>query len=192
VNRFEVYAYIGNQTHENKGRAVKCFSIVKFHLQRAKKRTTLFVAHYWPFAFQLDGFRRIQDTTLARNDCSAIYGTSCWLIGWRSRDPDKIPSFHCLSLDRITDWMAQPFYINRYKKCSLIIYVELLCSYLYMTVAFLSEKIYTRLYRLLTSIMELKFLLSNFQRISLEQSFDTNVITVLYKADTSNFHREDF
>lgn len=63
MNRFEVYAYIGNQTHENKGRAVKCFSIVKFHLQRAKKRTTLFVAHYWPFAFQLDGFRRIQDTT---------------------------------------------------------------------------------------------------------------------------------
>lgn len=132
------------------------------------------------------------DVYKTQHDCSAIYGTSCWLIGWRSRDPDKIPSFHCLSLDRITDWMAQPFYINRYKKCSLIIYVELLCSYLYMTVAFLSEKIYTRLYRLLTSIMELKFLLSNFQRISLEQSFDTNVITVLYKADTSNFHREDF
>lgn len=60
-----------------------------------------------------DGFRRIQDTTYTRDDCSAIYGTSCWLIGWRSRDPDKIPSFHCLSLDRITDWMAQPFYINR-------------------------------------------------------------------------------
>jgi hypothetical protein len=51
VNRFEVYAYIGNQTHENKGRAVKCFSIVKFHLQRAKKKDDFIRCSLLAFCF---------------------------------------------------------------------------------------------------------------------------------------------
>jgi hypothetical protein len=110
VNRFEVYAYIGNQTHENKGRAVKCFSIVKFHLQRAKKKDDFIRCSLLAFCFSAGWVSTYtRHNTIAAPSMEPAVGR---LAGGHVTQI-KIPSFHCLSLDRITDWMAQPFYINR-------------------------------------------------------------------------------